>query len=98
MRDYIEIGPSPAGEECVQLGTENYYELARAECQNFIAFIRKHLGEEPGSAHLRIKTNHHDFGMYLEVVCYYDDEDLEGVEYAFKCESEVPEYWDGVTK
>lgn len=90
----MEIGPSPAAEDCVQLGTEDYAVLAREECNRFIAFIRKHKGQEPDGARLAIKSNAHDFGMYYEVVCYFDDEEEQAVEYAFGCESDLPETWD----
>lgn len=94
MRDYIDIGPSPAAEDCAQLGTDDYSELAREECKRFIAFIRKHKGEEPAGARLAIKSNAHDFGTYYEVVCYFDDECEEATNYAFACESDLPEHWD----
>ena len=94
MRDYIEIGPSPASEDCVQLGSENYHILAREECQRFIEFIRKHKGNEPNGARLFIKSNPHDFGTYLEVACYFDDKLPESEEYAFACESDLPGTWD----
>jgi hypothetical protein len=94
MRDYIDIGSSPAAEDCVQVGTEDYSILAREECKRFIEFIRKHKGPEPENARLAIKGNPHDFGTYYEVVCYFDDEDEKAVEYAFACESDLPETWD----
>ena len=56
--------------------------------------IRRALGEEPGSAHLAIKGNAHDFGYYYSVVCYFDDLDEEA--YAYRCEDEAPSRWDHV--
>jgi len=94
MRDYIDIGSSPAEEDCAQVGTPDYQQRARAECTRFIELIRRTLGEEPGSAHLAIKSNPHDFGTYYEVVCYFDDNDEEGMKYAFRCEAEAPVRWD----
>lgn len=90
----MEIGSSPASEDCVQLGCEDYPVLARAECKRFIEFIRKHRGIEPDGARLAIKGNPHDFGTYYEVVCYFDDELPESEAYAFACESELPENWN----
>lgn len=95
MRDWMDIGPSPVEEDCVQVGTDDYYRLARAECQRFIALIRKHLGAEPDGAQLGIKRNPHDFGEYLEVVCYFDDQNEAAREYALRCESDAPARWDG---
>ena len=94
MRDFIFIGASPAEEDCVQLGTDNYYERARAECKRYIEAIRKKLGPEPEGAKLKIKRQPHDFGEYLEVVCYYEDTNEEATKYAFRCESDSPETWN----
>lgn len=94
MRDYLTIGEVPSGEDCEQLGS-NYDGLkARAEHRAFINQLRRAFGPEPEGADLRIKSFPHDFGTYSEVVCYFDDNDEEAVNYAFKCEGETPEYWD----
>lgn len=92
-RDYVEIGPSPADEPCVNVGETDYTNRARAECKRFIQVIRAALGEEPGTARLYVKANPHDFGTYLEVACGYDEDDREGAEYAYKCESDAPQNW-----
>lgn len=94
MRDYIEIGPSPVEENCVQVGSENYTERAREECKRFINLIRSKLGEEPEGAELKIKSFPHDFGAYCEVVCYYNDNNAEAINYAFRCEEEAPTRWE----
>ncbi len=96
MRDFIDIGPTPAEEPCAQLGTPGYEQKAREECSRFIDLIRRALGEEPGSAHLSIKGNAHDFGYYYSVVCYFDDRDEEAANYAYRCEDEAPSRWDHV--
>jgi len=53
-------------------------------------------GEEPGSAHLAIKSNSHDFGVYFSIVCYFDDQDEEAQLYAYRCEGQAPTRWDHV--
>lgn len=93
MREFLTIGSSPCAEDCVQVGAENYKSLATAECQRFIDLIREKLGPETGSAKLGIKSFPHDFGSYLEVVCWYDEEDEIGAGYAFNVESNAPENW-----
>lgn len=92
MRYYIDIGSNPSGEELF-FDVKNSSEQQRSECRAFIQAIRKTLGPEVGTAQLKVKGNPHDFGTYYEVVCYYDDNDEVGMDYAFKCESESPEYW-----
>lgn len=96
MRDHISIGCSPTDEECAQVGSEDYYERARKECIRFISLIRKVCGPEPelSTAQLKIKSNPHDFGDYLDVVCYFDDDDQLGIDYAFHVEGNTPETWD----
>ena len=93
MRDYVDIGPSPAEEPCAQLGVPGYEKKAREECTRFIDLIRRTLGEEPGSAHLAIKGSSHDFGYYYSVVCYFDDRDEAAAGYAYRCEDEAPTEW-----
>ena len=92
-RDYMEIGSSPCDEPCAQVGEENYMERSREECKRFIELIRKKLGEEPPGAHLAVKSNPHDFGSYLDVVCHFEDSDEDATNYALLCESEAPRTW-----
>jgi hypothetical protein len=94
MREYIEIGPCPAMEDCAQVGDDNYRTNARRQCLSFMQGIRNYLGMEPDGAALKIKTSQHDFGSYLEVACFYDPENEKAAEYAFKCEAKAPQTWE----
>jgi hypothetical protein len=98
MRDYVDIGPVPAGEECEQLGPNYDSKKARRECQAFIRQIIRQIGLQPTGARLAIKANQHDYGTYHEVVCYYHEDYPDSVDYAFRCESEMPEHWDDIAK
>jgi len=98
MRDYITIGSTPADELCAQVGSDDYETRSRKECRAFLAQLRRQLGGEVGSAYLGVKTFPHDFGSYREVVCYFDDEDEEGRDYAFRLEAETPAKWDKEAK
>lgn len=94
-RDYIEISCVPAGEDCQQVGTDHYDpQKARKECEAFRDQLRRMFGDEPHGARLAIKSNPHDFGSYLQVICYYDTDNEAAVDYAFKCENDMPEHWD----
>ena len=93
-RDYIDIGSGPAYEECAQVGSPDYAQRARSECNRFIELIRRKLGPEPEGAQLSIKSNPHDFGSYYEVVCYYEIDNEAATQYAFRCESDAPANWD----
>lgn len=93
MRDFIDVGAAPTMEACAQVGSDDYWERARNECRAYIGLIRRKLGDEPKGAHLAVKSNPHDFGSYLSVVCYFDDRFRDSVDYAFRCESQSPEEW-----
>jgi hypothetical protein len=95
MRDFITLGPTPTEEDCAQVGTSEYYDQARKECRRFIELLRTTFGPEPAGTLLRMKAFDHDFGTYHEVVCYYDTDIPESVDYAFRCEAETPKTWEG---
>lgn len=83
-------------EDCAQVGSPDYYDRAKRECRIYIDLLRRALGEEPFGARLAIKSNPHDFGNYLSVVCHYDSDNEEAMAYAFRCEAEGPENWDDI--
>ncbi len=89
MTDYLTLGPTPAGENCVQVGNDNYQTLAREECKKYIALLRKKWPE----ANFRIKSFPHDFGSYMEVVVMYDTENEKETDQAFDIENNLPESW-----
>jgi len=94
MRDYLELGATPSGEECAQLGSDNYEAQSKVEIKAFKNQMVRVVGEPPPDGQLRGKTFQHDFGSYRELVVFFDDEDDVSQDYAYKCESETPEYWD----
>lgn len=93
MRDYITLGQTPVDEKCAQVGTNNYIERALRECRIFGKVLKKQFEEAPGTASLGIKASPHDFGIYYEVACFFDNEDEEGREYAFRLEEHLPLKW-----
>lgn len=103
-QDYINIGSTPCDEDCAQVGSQDYYSRARAECERFRNLLRKKFGPEPAGARLAIKTFPHEFGSYLEVVCYYEEgeyneetgetEQTESEKYALRCSDEMPKRWE----
>ena len=94
MDIYLSLAPTPVEEDCAQVGTPNYHTKARAECQRFITLLRTKFGLEPEGARFAIKSFPHDFGNYLEVVCFFDETLPESVEYAYRCEADLPATWD----
>jgi hypothetical protein len=100
MRDYICIGPSPVEEECAQVGSKeyDYTSKARKECVAFKGQLIREFGVPPDGASLAIKSFPHDFGSYMEVVCYFDDNNEDAVNYCFNIENNTPGHWDDQAK
>jgi len=99
MRDYIELGTTPCGEDCAQVGSEGYYERAMFECKRYIRQLQRMFPiPDDCTAHYSIRSFPHDFGTYHEVVIYYDDNDMSSIDYAFIVEGNLPEQWDDVAK
>ncbi|MBL8028999.1 MAG: hypothetical protein JNL74_21430 [Fibrobacteres bacterium] len=95
MKEYLVIGTTPTEEDCIQVRSgQNYLPLMRKECKRFLDLLRSKFGDEPDGAKLCIKDFPHDFGTYLEVVCEYDPDKEEAVEYAFRCENDPPRTWN----
>jgi hypothetical protein len=93
FNDYLTLGPTPAGEQCAQVGEENYRRRALEEGERYISQLKKQFGEAPLGCHLRIQFFPHDFGSYSEVCIYFDDSIEEAVNYAYNMENNTPENW-----
>lgn len=94
MRESLELGPSPYGEECAQVGSEDYHSRARAEIRAFIGQLIRMNGEPPDGVSLRAKSFPHDFGSYSEAVVSFDCDDEQQAAYAYRLEETTPEFWD----
>lgn len=96
--EYLSLGPAPSGEDCTQLGSQNYDELSRIEILTFIEQIIRHFYSKGidilKHCSLRSKSFNHDYGSYREAVIYYDPNNSESVEIAFLVEEKIPELWD----
>lgn len=92
MRDYLTLGPTPAGEQCENLGPNYNPQRARLECNTFRDQLRREFPE--ATCQFVVKSFPHDFGSYMEVCAVYDDTDEVQVDWAFRAESDTPEYWD----
>ncbi len=95
MRHYFCIGASPCEEDCAQVGMPGYHRKAITECERFIQLIRNTVGPEPEGAELAIKSFDHDFGVYYEVVCWFETDNEAAREYAARCEDDAPATWEG---
>jgi hypothetical protein len=99
MIDELSISSCPWEESCAQVGQKNYSVQARKECTAFLNQIKRVCGEPPTGARLKIKSNPHDFGSYLDVVVQYDGSNEKASEYAFNCEgSDKLAQWDDIAR
>lgn len=73
-RDTYEIGCTPNAEECAQVGSPNYKERARRECQAYINQLNRAYPGMPAGMYLKISSHPHDFGTYHEVTVVFNDE------------------------
>lgn len=94
MREKMYLGCTPSDESCAQVGSDGYHEQARKECRAWIGQLRRAFGPEPPNAQLAVTSNEHDFGNYLEVVCWFDGADETAANYAVRCEGAAPTEWD----
>jgi hypothetical protein len=94
MQDVNWLGPCPAEEDAVQVGSPDYARDARAQCRRYIEALRKICGPEPEGARLTIKSQPHDFGSYLEVAVEFDGSNEAAAAYAAKCDESAPTTWE----
>jgi hypothetical protein len=97
MRPYIDIGPTPYDERCEPANVPGSdYMRMKAECRAFERQLRRQLGVEPEGAQLAVKHERDGDHGYYEVVCYYTEGNRVSIDYAYRCESEMPAKWDKV--
>ena len=94
MIDYIElITTTPVDEPCAQVGMEDYMNQARLEARTYISQLQRVYGGPPAGSHFKIIRCPHDFGIYLDIRFYYDNEDQRHVAYMNNIEQGC-ERWD----
>jgi hypothetical protein len=95
MKEYMEIGPSPYDEDCAQVGTENYTQIANKELDAYRNQLNRLFPDaESKGITFRTKWFNHDFGTYGEVCVFWNDLDGEANEYAYFIEANLPKNWD----
>lgn len=105
MRDYITLGPTPADEDCAQIGESGYYEKAKKECSVYINQMTRILAANgwpkekwPEGFNLVVKSSAHDFGTYHEVNVRFDSDDEKSSDLAYFCDGLIPAEWDEEAK
>jgi len=64
MQDYLTLGPTPAAENCVQVGVSHYDVLSRLECKTFIEQLERKFPITLPTNSFKMMSNPHDFGSY----------------------------------
>ena len=93
----MEIGSTPHGENCAQVGSDNYMNLATIEMDTYIRLMER-LFPEASSRNINFKKKwfDHDFGSYGEVCMFWDSENEEANNYVYEIDKNLPENWDKV--
>jgi len=97
MRTTLELTNVPTDEQCEQLGPNYDPVKARREANAFKEQLMRQ-DPPPGEAYLKITSNAHDFGDYLDVVAVFDDENPIEIEWAYRLEGSLPTNWDDISK
>jgi len=96
--DYVNIGSTPNGEDCAQLGSDNYNALSRIEGRAYINQLKRMFPNPPYGVLFSLKGFPHDFGTYYEVVVKYLTDNEEAEAFAWEVQNESPENWDEQAK
>jgi hypothetical protein len=98
MRETYQWGSTPYGEDCAQVGADDYYEKSRAECKRLIDGLTKKFGQPPMGMRYKVFANPHDFGTYHQVGVVYDGENPDHTDYLGKVDDGFPETWEELEK
>lgn len=94
MLDYIHLSrTTPCDEPCAQVGSENYMQRARIEARVYMDQLKRSFGNNPNGSFFKVVRCPHDFGTYLDIRLYYDDEQQGHVQYMMDIETGCSK-WD----
>jgi len=100
----LELGPTPHGEACAQVGSPDYEVRALAECKAYCKQLWRILWAAAKAKQIllallcapkiKIRGHAHDFGTYYEVEASFDTADHIAAAAAYWLEQHLPEKWD----
>lgn len=95
QKEWMELGTTPANEDCVQVSKEDYLPAMTKECERYKEMLINRYPVPAGvNAYFGIKTFPHDFGSYKEVCIIYDAGDERSANFALFVEGSLPQEWD----
>lgn len=100
FKDKLELGSSPSGEDCAQVGSDDYRSKASKELYQYKRMCSELINSQFSDLKidLRVKSFPHDFGSYYELCAYFDPDIEESVDQAFWLEDNAPQNWDDEAK
>lgn len=88
MVDYIHLlQTTPSDEPCAQVGSEDYMTNARLEARVYVDQLIRTFGTNPAGTFFKMVRCPHDFGTYLDIRFYCDDEDQSHIKYMVDIET-----------
>lgn len=98
MTDYIHLpGTTPNAEACAQVGDADYLRNARIEAHVYIKQLRRVYGGNPIGTRFAVTRCPHDFGTYVDIRFYFDDEDQRHVAYMDRVDNGCDQ-WDEMAR
>lgn len=95
--DYLEFDTVPSNEPCVQIGHENYWNLATLEADVLIDQLKRTFPQAyPLGLDFKKTYNDHDFGRYIGIKIVYNS-DIPDHELVYDIDKNFPEQWDEVS-
>jgi hypothetical protein len=73
MNSYLELSSSPYGENCAQVGSDDYNDKSRIECKAYIQQLNRLFPSLQEGCNFGVKSFPHDFGSYREVCIIYPE-------------------------
>ena len=97
--DYIELGPVPAGESCVEVGTDKYLASSLHECKVYQRMLER-LCPIPQALPVAfvVRSHPHDFGPYREVSVRFLGGNQAAVDFAYHVDASAPDQWDAIAR
>lgn len=92
--DFDLLSTTPPDEPCAQTDDANYHATATAEGIRYMKLLRESLGAEPVGSKMSLRRNPHDYGSYITVVYFFDDDNEEHWKYMHRLEEEGPQHWE----
>lgn len=95
--DYLEYDTVPSNEPCVQIGHENYRNLAILEADVLIDQLKRTFPQaHPLGLDFKKTYNNHDFGQYIGIKIVFNS-DIPDHELVYDIDKNFPEQWDEIS-